>query len=112
MAATLDPDEPPPAHTEQSAQEDLERTSTAEGGRGSETTTERSASLTAAPSASPRPRPRLGPHLRPSSSRQAKLYSPDCLEGESSDGWRCEGAHHGDTQYVCECRFEGGFRGG
>ncbi len=61
VAATLGPDEPPPAHIEP-AQEDLERTSAegmgertsaTEGGRGPETTTERSASPTASPSASP-----------------------------------------------------------
>jgi hypothetical protein len=28
----------------------------------------------------PHPHPRLRPHLRPSSSSQARLYSPDCLE--------------------------------
>ncbi len=54
VASTLGPAEPPPAHTEQTAQEDQERTSAAEGGRGSETTAERrSASPTATPSASP-----------------------------------------------------------
>ncbi len=63
LVSALGPDESPPANTEQRAQEDLERTSAegggertsaAEGGRGSETTTERrSASPTATPSASP-----------------------------------------------------------
>jgi hypothetical protein len=54
VAATLAPEEPPPTHTEQRAQEDQERTSADEGGRGSETTTERrSASPTATPTASP-----------------------------------------------------------
>ena len=52
VAVTLGPDEPPPAHTEQTTPENRERTSPAEG-RGSETTTERSASPTATPSASP-----------------------------------------------------------
>jgi len=50
LASALGPDEPP-AHTEP-AEEDLERTSAAEG-RGSETTTERRASPSATPSVSP-----------------------------------------------------------
>jgi hypothetical protein len=56
VAVTLESDEPPPAHTEQTTQESRERTSPAEG-RSPETTTERSASTTATasptPSASP-----------------------------------------------------------
>jgi hypothetical protein len=56
VAATLEPDEPPPAHTEQTTPENQQRTSPAEG-RSPETTTERSASPTATatptPSASP-----------------------------------------------------------
>jgi hypothetical protein len=52
VAATLEPDEPPPAHTEQTTPENRERTSSAEV-RGPETTTERSASPTATATASP-----------------------------------------------------------
>jgi hypothetical protein len=55
VAATLVPDEQPPAHTEQTTpekRENRERTSPAEG-RGPETTTERSASPTATATASP-----------------------------------------------------------
>jgi hypothetical protein len=51
-AARLEPDEPPPARTEQTTPENRERTSSAEG-RGPETTTERSASPTATATASP-----------------------------------------------------------
>ncbi len=60
-ASTLAPEEPPPTHTEQRAQEDQERTS-ADEGRGSETTTERrSASPTATPTASPTASPTSSP---------------------------------------------------
>jgi hypothetical protein len=52
VAVTLEPEEPPPAHTEQTTPENQGRTSPAEG-RSPETTTERSASPTATPSASP-----------------------------------------------------------
>jgi hypothetical protein len=52
VAATLEPDEPPPAHTEQTIPENQQRTSPGEGGA-PETTTERSASSTATPSVSP-----------------------------------------------------------
>ena len=52
VAATLEPDEQPPAHTEQTTPENQQRTSSAEG-RGPETTTERSASPTATATASP-----------------------------------------------------------
>src|SRR5215208_5905104 len=52
VAATLEPDEQPPAHTEQTTPENQQRTSSAEG-RGPETTTERSASPTAMATASP-----------------------------------------------------------
>jgi cytoskeletal protein RodZ len=52
VAVTLEPDEPPPAHTEQTTQESRERTSPAEG-RSPETTTERSASPTATASPTP-----------------------------------------------------------
>ncbi|HET9964238.1 MAG TPA: hypothetical protein VFQ10_02480 [Rubrobacter sp.] len=52
VAATLEPDEQPPARTEQTTPENRERTSPAEG-RGPETTTERSASPTATATASP-----------------------------------------------------------
>ena len=52
VAARLEPDEPPPARTEQTTPENRERTSSAEG-RGPETTTERSASPTATATASP-----------------------------------------------------------
>jgi hypothetical protein len=55
VAATLEPDEPPPpAHTEQTTPENRERTSPA-AGRNPETTTERSASPTATATASPTP---------------------------------------------------------
>jgi hypothetical protein len=52
VAVTLEPDEPPPAHTEQTTPANRERTSSAEG-RSPETTTERSASPTATATASP-----------------------------------------------------------
>jgi predicted lipid-binding transport protein (Tim44 family) len=52
VAVTLEPDEQPPAHTEQTTPEKRERTSSAEG-RGPDTTTERSASPTATATASP-----------------------------------------------------------
>src|SRR5829696_8862927 len=52
VAATLEPDEQPPVHTEQTTPENQQRTSSAEG-RGPETTTERSASPTAMATASP-----------------------------------------------------------
>ena len=52
VAATLEPDEQPPARTEQTTPEKQQRTSPAEG-RGPETTTERSASPTATATASP-----------------------------------------------------------
>jgi hypothetical protein len=52
VAVTLEADEPPPAHTEQTTPENRERTSPAEV-RGPETTTERSASTTATATASP-----------------------------------------------------------
>jgi hypothetical protein len=53
VAVTLEPDEqPPPAHTELTAPENRERTSSAEV-RGPETTTERSASPTATATTSP-----------------------------------------------------------
>ena len=52
VAATLEPDEQPPAHTEQTTPENQQRISSAEG-RGPETTTERSASPTATATASP-----------------------------------------------------------
>jgi hypothetical protein len=58
VAATLAPEEQQPTQTEQRAQQAQERTSAAEGGRGSETTTERSASPTATPTASPTSSPR------------------------------------------------------
>ena len=62
VAATLAPEEQQPTQTEQRAQEAQERTSAAEGGRGSETTTERrSASPTATPSASPTASPTSSP---------------------------------------------------
>ena len=51
VAARLEPDEPPPARTEQTTPENRERTSPAEG-RSPETTTERSASPTATATAS------------------------------------------------------------
>ena len=54
VAVTLEADEPPPAHTEQTTPEKQQRTSPAEG-RGPETTTERSASPTAPATASPTP---------------------------------------------------------
>src|SRR5829696_5775542 len=50
--ATLEPDEPPPAQTEQTTPENQQRTSSAEV-RSPETTTERSASPTATATASP-----------------------------------------------------------
>ena|SRR5688572_28707690 len=50
--ATLEPDQQPPARTEQTTPENRERTSPAEG-RDPETTTERSASPTATATASP-----------------------------------------------------------
>jgi 4-amino-4-deoxy-L-arabinose transferase-like glycosyltransferase len=52
VAATLEPDQQPPARTEQTTPENQQRTSSAEG-RGPETTTERSASPTATATASP-----------------------------------------------------------
>jgi len=52
VAATLEPDEQPPARTEQTTPENQQRISSAEG-RGPETTTERSASPTATATASP-----------------------------------------------------------
>src|SRR5829696_6496250 len=52
VAVTLEPDEPPPAHTEQTTPENQQRTSSAEV-RDPETTTERSASPTAMATASP-----------------------------------------------------------
>jgi hypothetical protein len=52
VAVTLEPDERPPAHTEQTTPENQQRTSPAEG-RGPETTSERSASPTATATASP-----------------------------------------------------------
>jgi hypothetical protein len=52
VAVTLQPDEPPPAPTEQTTPENQQRTSPAEG-RSLETTTERSASATATASPSP-----------------------------------------------------------
>ena len=52
VAVSLEPDEQPPAHTEQTTPENRERTPSAEG-RGPETTTERSASPTATATASP-----------------------------------------------------------
>jgi septal ring-binding cell division protein DamX len=52
VAVTLEPDEQPPARTEQTTPENRERTSSAEG-RGPETTTERSASPTATATALP-----------------------------------------------------------
>jgi hypothetical protein len=51
VAARLEPDEPPPAQTEQTTPQNQQRTSPGEG-RAPETTTERSASPTATPSAS------------------------------------------------------------
>ena len=54
VAVTLIPDQPPPAHTEQTTPENQQRTSPAEV-RGPETTTERSASPTATATASPTP---------------------------------------------------------
>jgi hypothetical protein len=54
VAVTLEPDEPPPSHTEQTTPENRERTSPAEV-RSPETTTERSASPTATATASPTP---------------------------------------------------------
>jgi hypothetical protein len=53
VAARLDPDEQPPARTEQTTPENQERTSPAEG-RGPGTTTERSTSPTATATASPK----------------------------------------------------------
>src|SRR5215213_684408 len=52
VAVSLEPDEQPPVHTEQTTPENQQRTSSAEG-RGPETTTERSASPTAMATASP-----------------------------------------------------------
>ena len=52
VAVTLEPDEQPPAYTEQTTPENQQRTSSAEG-RAPETTTERSASPTATATASP-----------------------------------------------------------
>jgi septal ring-binding cell division protein DamX len=52
VAVTLEPDEPSPAHNEQTTPENQQRTSPAEG-RSPETTTERSASPTATATASP-----------------------------------------------------------
>jgi hypothetical protein len=54
VAVTLQPDEPPPAPTEQTTPVNQQRTSPAEG-RSLETTTERSASPTATATASPSP---------------------------------------------------------
>ena len=54
VAVTLIPDQPPPAHTEQTTPENQQRTSPAEG-RSPETTTEWSASPTATATASPTP---------------------------------------------------------
>ena len=54
VAVTLIPDQPPPAHTEQTTPENQQRTSPAEV-RGPETTTEWSASPTATATASPTP---------------------------------------------------------
>jgi hypothetical protein len=52
VAVTLEPEEPPPVHTEQTTQENQGRTSPAEV-RSPETTTERSASPTTTATASP-----------------------------------------------------------
>jgi hypothetical protein len=52
VAVTLEPDQPPPAHTEQTTPENQQRTPPAEG-RSPETTTERNASPTATATASP-----------------------------------------------------------
>jgi hypothetical protein len=71
VAVTLEPDEQPPARTEQTTPETQERTSPAEG-RGPETTTERSASPTATATASPEvtasPPPSASPTATASSS--------------------------------------------
>ena len=64
VAVTLIPDQPPPAHTEQTTPENQQRTSPAEV-RGPETTTERSASPTATPSASPTPSASATPSASP-----------------------------------------------
>jgi hypothetical protein len=55
VAVTLEPDEPPPAHTEQRTPEKQQRTSPPAEGRVPETTTEPSASPTATATASPTP---------------------------------------------------------
>jgi hypothetical protein len=56
VALTLEPEQPPPAHTEQTTPKNQQRTSSAEG-RGPEATTERSASPTATATASPKVTP-------------------------------------------------------
>jgi hypothetical protein len=72
VAVTLEPDERPPARTEQTKPENPERTSRAEG-RGPERTTERSsasptATATASPEVTPSPAPSPPPSASPSAS--------------------------------------------